>query len=250
MVATIQYKNTSFKVDFSKPIDISIPLKGKPDNVNAWYLPPPKIAPVSADGWVGSVAEGADVNFNTIWFSPHAHGTHTECVGHITEEHYSVNRHLTQFMFVAKLITVAPGKVNDDYVITKKQLQNALQNATPEALVVRTLPNDTSKLTRQYGHTNPPYFTEEAATFLREIGVLHLLVDLPSVDKEKDDGNLFAHKAFWDVYGQLRLNATITEFIYVPNHIEDGLYLVNLQIAPFENNASPSKPILYKIVTQ
>jgi hypothetical protein len=33
----------------------------------------------------------------------------------------------------------------------------------------------------------------------------------------------------------------------VPNSVEDGEYFLNLQIAPFENDATPSKPILYKI---
>jgi hypothetical protein len=34
----------------------------------------------------------------------------------------------------------------------------------------------------------------------------------------------------------------------VPNDIDDGTYFLNLQIAPFENDATPSKPILYKIL--
>jgi hypothetical protein len=35
--------------------------------------------------------------------------------------------------------------------------------------------------------------------------------------------------------------------IFVENEIQDGSYILNLQIASFENDASPSKPILYKI---
>jgi hypothetical protein len=35
--------------------------------------------------------------------------------------------------------------------------------------------------------------------------------------------------------------------IYVEDAISDGSYILNLQIASFENDASPSKPILYKI---
>jgi hypothetical protein len=73
------------------------------------------------------------------------------------------------------------------------------------------------------------------------------LVDLPSVDKEKDEGKLLAHNAFWNTDGPLRMDATITEFIYVPNDVADGEYLLNLMVAPFENDATPSKPILYKI---
>jgi kynurenine formamidase len=40
---------------------------------------------------------------------------------------------------------------------------------------------------------------EDAALFLHESGIKHLLIDLPSVDKEKDEGKLLAHKAFWNV---------------------------------------------------
>jgi kynurenine formamidase len=95
---------------------------------------------------------------------------------------------------------------------------------------------------------------EEAALFLRESGIQHLLIDLPSVDKEKDEGKLLAHKAFWNVSdvnnlnADARLEATITELIYVSDHVPDGSYLLNLQIASFENDASPSKPVLYAIM--
>ena len=37
------------------------------------------------------------------------------------------------------------------------------------------------------------------------------------------------------------------DYIYVRNEIEDGEYILNLQFASFENDASPSKPVLYKI---
>jgi len=88
---------------------------------------------------------------------------------------------------------------------------------------------------------------EEAATYLKSKGVKHLLIDLPSIDRERDDGELLSHNAFWNTNGKIRTEATITEFIYVSNSIEDGKYILNLQIAPFENDATPSKPVLYKL---
>ncbi len=91
-------------------------------------LDPPKIEPEIIDGENISVANGAVVNFNTITFNPHAHGTHTETVGHITEKVYSINKHLKQFFFLAEVITVAPEKLGEDYVISKKQLQFAIGN--------------------------------------------------------------------------------------------------------------------------
>ena len=249
MIATIQYNSKKYQIDLTQSIDISIPLIGSKDNVNVWYVDSPKIEPVTFDNdWVGSVEAGACINFNSIYFNPHAHGTHTECVGHITNKVYSINQHLKQFFFLAELITIPPEKIEDDFVITKRQLQFALGNKKRDAIVIRTLPNTKEKLSKQYSNTNPPYLAEDAAVLLKEKGVKHLLIDLPSVDREKDDGELLSHNAFWNTSGALRLDATITELIYVPNNIDDGTYFLNIQIAPFENDASPSKPILYKII--
>lgn len=248
MIATIQYSSKKLQIDLSKPLDISIPLRASTNNVNAWYLDQPKIEPVKDDEWVASVADGADVNFNNIWFNPHAHGTHTECVGHITKKVHSINQQLKQFFFLAEVITVAPEKKGKDFVISKKQLQFALGNKKRDAVVIRTIPNTIEKLSQHYSHTNPPYLLSEAAIYLRDKGVKHLLIDLPSVDKEQDNGELLAHNAFWNTAGRTRMDATITEFIFVPNTVLDGTYFLNLQIAPFENDATPSKPILYKVI--
>ncbi len=250
MKATIEFNNRHYEVDFSKPLDISIPIRGTKDNVNAWYQSHPEIKPVIDDGVEISVAAGASTNFNNIFFNPHAHGTHTECVGHITKEFHSVNENLKEFFFRAEVVTVAPEKMDDDWIISKKQLQYALGKKKRDAIVIRTLPNLSDKLTAQYSHTNPPYLSEKAIVFLRDSGIKHLLIDLPSVDKEKDKGTLLGHKAFWNIDGEIRYDATITEFIFVKNTIKDGAYLLNLQIASFENDATPSKPVLYQIVSK
>lgn len=255
MIATI---NNEFKIDLSKPIDISIPITNTDENPIAWYIEKPVIEPVVFDDWIGKVSEGkSSTNFNNITFNPHGHGTHTECLGHITREFYSINQSLKQFFFLAELVSIVPEMKGEDWVITKDQIKRALStqtllNTDIEALIIRTLPNFKIKKTLKYSNTNPPYLAEEAALFIRENGIQHLLIDLPSVDKEHDEGKLLAHKAFWNVKDVInlnadaRLNSTITEMIYVADEVEDGIYLLNLQIASFENDASPSKPILYR----
>ncbi|MEE9364182.1 MAG: cyclase family protein [Cellulophaga sp.] len=247
MQATIKHNSINYKIDLGQPLDISIPIKGDATDVNAWYLSSPTIEPHKEKGFVGKVTEGASTNFNDIYFNPHAHGTHTECVGHITKEFYSVNKSLNTFFFKAEVITIAPEKENNDFVISRKQLQYALGNKKREAVIIRTIPNLKDKLSKQYSNTNPTYMQKEAAEFLVQKGVKHLLIDLPSVDKEKDGGALLAHNAFWNTQGVVRHDATITEFIFVNNTITDGTYFLNLQVAPFENDASPSRPVLYKI---
>ena len=247
MIAAVTYRSKNYRINLLKPIDISLPLVGGETNVNAWYLKPPVIEPHSEQGFIGQVAQGGAVNFNDIQFNPHSHVTHTECLGHITEGFYSINKQLKNFFFLAELITVAPEENNGDFIISDKQLNYALGNHKPEALVIRTLPNVQSKKSMDYSNTNPPYLQETAIEFLVEHGIQHLLVDLPSVDRERDGGRLAGHKAFWGIEDKIRQNATITELIFVPNSIVDGTYLLNLQVAPFENDAAPSRTILYKI---
>ena len=256
MKATITYQNNSYTIDFNQPIDISIPLVSSESNPVAWYLDQPEIAPVVMGDWIGKVSEGqSSTNFNNIAFNPHAHGTHTECLGHITNAFYNINDTLKSFMFLAQLVTISPEtQANGDSIITLEQIKAVWENNNQKAFIIRTLPNTDSKLSAKYSHANPPFLAAEAATFLREQGIDHLLIDLPSVDKEKDNGALAAHKAFWNVTdvhnlnADARLDATITEMIYVANDINDGNYILNLQIASFVNDASPSKPVLYKLI--
>lgn len=254
MTAEIIYKNKIFKVDLTQPIDISIPLSNTDANPIAWYIDKPVIEPVKMGDWTGKVSEGASTNFNNIFFNPHGHGTHTECLGHITRDFYSINQVLKQFFFTAEVITVIPEMQDDDFVITMAQIEKALEDKTPEAIVIRTQPNSVEKKSKNYSNTNPPYLLEEATQYIRKTGVKHLLIDLPSVDREQDEGRLVSHKAFWNVQDINNLNAdarhdaTITEMVYVPGDVADGSYLLNLQIASFENDASPSKPVLYRIL--
>lgn len=249
MIATIFHRGKDFKVDFFKPIDISIPLSTDKNCVSAWYVSPMKLEPVVNGNWVGDVNQGGSVNFRNITFNPHGNGTHTECVGHISKEFYTINKNLQRFLFVAELITILPTQLeNGDYVITKKALQICLHDViAPEALVIRTLSNGVNKLTHQYSNTNPPYILKEGIEYLNELGIEHLLIDMPSIDRELDEGKLEAHHTFWNYPTNTQLHKTITEFIYVPNEVYDGTYILNLQIASFENDASPSKPVLYKV---
>lgn len=247
MKTTIHHKNKELQIDLSKPLDISLTLSGDEKNPVAWYLQAPKIEPVEEGNWIGKVSEGASTNFNNIYFNPHGHGTHTECVGHITPEFHSINESLKIFFFKAKVVSIEPRPKGEDFVITRKQLEIVLQKGEIQALIIRTLPNSIAKRSKHYSHTNWAYLEEDAAEYIRECKVEHLLIDLPSVDKEKDEGKLLAHKAFWNYPKNIRFEASITELIYVPEKVKDGFYFLNLQIASFDNDAAPSKPVLYKI---
>jgi len=249
MEFTLVIDSQEYTVDLNKPIDLSIPLRNGDQNPTAWYCGPVKITPVEGNGFIGDVNRGGSVNFRDITFNPHGHGTHTECVGHISSEPYTINQCHDDPFYCALLITVKPQEMeNGDLVIFMNQIQPFThQLSMVKALIIRTLPNGTDKLTKNYSNTNPPYIHYSVTDFIVKSGIRHLLVDLPSVDREVDEGKLEAHHSFWQYPQNTRTNATITEMIYVPDEAKDGYYFLNLQIASFESDASPSKPVIYPI---
>jgi kynurenine formamidase len=117
-----------------------------------------------------------------------------------------------------------------------------------KALVIRTMPNTLSKLTQNYSGTNPPYLSHQAMQIIVDHGIEHLIVDLPSVDREQDNGKLVAHKTFWQTENVIRENATITELAFIPDSVSDGIYLLNLQVLPIHLDVSPSNPVLFALI--
>lgn len=247
MLATIQIDKKNYSVDFSKPIDLSIPLR-QGESVNAFHIPFARFEPIRVGGFVGSVQEGGSANCENLFLNAHGNGTHTECVGHISKDRITINQCLKQFVFVAKLVSIEPlSNADGDFLITKQQVEHFITDKKSDALIIRTLPNSVEKNIKNYSGTNPTYLHHEAARYIREQGIKHLLIDLPSVDREEDNGLLLAHKAFWNYPENPQLDSTISELIYVPDTITDGTYLLNIQIVSFESDASPSKPILYSL---
>lgn len=271
-------EDRKYKIDAGNPLSVAIPLKFGGAQPNAYDVEKATSKPCEAGDLIGDTRRGGSVNFEQVKFIPHCNGTHTECVGHITNERISVNDCLQDAFIPANLISVEPenaaetretyaAQLNEnDLLITRKAIEKALGNfeskenpkskiRNPKSLIVRTLPNDEGKLSRTYLEKIPPFFSTEAMRFINESEINHLLVDLPSIDRIFDEGKLSNHRIFWnvapgafEVSAESFINRTITELIYVPDAIEDGEYLLNLQIAPFEADASPSRPVLFRIL--
>ncbi|TGE21292.1 cyclase family protein [Hymenobacter aquaticus] len=251
MLATYPHLGQTYSFDPAQPLDISLPLAPGPDQVNCFWAEPVQFDTIRVGSFVGSVALGGSTNYQRVHLTPHGNGTHTECYGHISPDPAAtLNRCLRRFLFVAQLVSVAPRpQPNGDLVVLLADVQPLLEAAVarPEALVLRTLPNDETKRSRQYSGTNPTYLEPALAQYLVARNVQHLLLDLPSVDREEDNGELLAHHAFWQYPAQIRTHCTITELIFVPSTVSDGLYLLNLQVTSLELDASPSKPVLYRL---
>jgi len=262
--------NQEYIFDTDRVQDISIPLVFNGNQPNTYGVAHASSKAYQTDDFIGDTRKGGGCNFEQLVITPHCNGTHTECLGHITNKRFSIQEQLKDSLMPATLISVTPenavnsvdsykpDKEKEDVFISKDLLVKALLSVPKvfnKALVIRTLVNDDSKKARNYMEHEPPFFSLEAMKYIVELGVEHLLIDIPSVDRSFDDGNLNAHHIFWNVEAgsheagsKIALQKTITEMIYVDDKIEDGSYLLNLQIAPFVSDASPSRPLLYPLI--
>ncbi len=247
MNTILTIRDRSYKIDLDQPLSIGIPLNPFELNPACFYADQPSAKPMIFNNYVCSMEAGAPVNFYTLNIVPHGNGTHTECVGHISPNFEKVNQIIKNPFFLTELITLKPQVVKQDHVITAEMLSEQIQHKT-DTLIIRTLPNTPNKKQNNYTETNPPYVTPDAMTYIVANGYKHLLLDLPSVDKEKDDGAMISHKIFWNTNDTPDKYKTITELIYVDNKIKDGLYIMNLQISNIVLDAVPSNPILYDII--
>jgi len=225
---------------------------------NAFWAQPFRAEPVRMGDFVGATALGGVVNFFDWWLNPHGNGTHTECVGHISKERIVLSDCLTHFAFFADVVTVAPRDLpapapfsGRDAVVTLDDVQAAVKSlstveAPALALVLRTAP-EAERRNRHWTGTNAPYVEAAACAWLADQGYEHLLLDLPSVDREADQGALAAHHAWWRYPHATRLQTTITEMIVVPDALPDGRYWLHMQVPQVAMDAAPSNPVLYKL---
>ena len=259
-----------WRADLAAPADLAIPLQFDGAQPSFFATEPARAAPLRAVSFTGDVRQGASCNCGVYTLAPHCHGTHTECAAHVTigGEHIAALTPVPPSLTV--LLSVRPvalGSASDagtvhasasDPVITRELLAAAAAPWLADpwvALVIRTLPNDPSKLQRVYAGPCPaPYFLPDAMQWIVERGVSSLVVDLPSLDRAEDGGVLAAHRIYWGLpFGErdpqlaARGRALVTELAYVPPAVPDGLYLLDLHVPAFDADAAPSRPVLYPV---
>jgi kynurenine formamidase len=260
----------TYGVDLNRPKNLAIPLHFDGPQPNFFGASRAHARPFRGDGFIGDTRHGGSCNVSEIYMVPHCNGTHTEAVSHIVHAEQAVFESLPQSLMPAVVISVTPVPASEsgevyrpatevqDAVITRAALVAEIADYRADeltALVVRTLPNEPLKKTAEYGdRQRPPFFTTDAMTYLMERGVQHLVVDIPSIDKMRDEGELTNHHIFWNVpegareaTHDMRLDKTITEMVFVDDEISDGLYLLNLQVPAFHADAAPCRPVIYSL---
>ncbi|MEP7313208.1 MAG: cyclase family protein [Pseudomonadota bacterium] len=261
----------SCSIDFSKGVSLAIELAFNGPQPRHFGAPPATSTPFVIGGFNGEVSRGASCNCRSLTLVPHCNGTHTESVGHLTVTGESLHGFVPAGPLPALLLSLRPQRAAesgedsepqpqpDDLLLTRADLRNAWPAQLPfqpTALLLRTLPNDVSKLQRDYSGGNPPFLSRQLATEIVALGITHLVLDLPSADRSDDGGRLTAHRIFFGLppgsarhADASRPHSTITELAWMPDSLLDGCYALQLQLPAFSGDAVPSRPVLFPLVT-
>ncbi|MGA7825305.1 MAG: cyclase family protein [Steroidobacteraceae bacterium] len=269
MKARVELDAGALEVDLARPVSLAVELDFAGPQPRHFNAPRASSRPFAVPGFAGSVADGASCNCEVLSLIPHCNGTHTECVGHLTRERLDAWRVVPVQPLPAVVLSVSPQSAGaarestdlapqlHDLLITRETLARAWPERAPFAalaLALRTLPNGPDKRTRDYSDGTAPYLTRAAAEWLVARGILHLIVDLPSIDRAHDQGRLTAHRIFFGLppgsthlADAARPGATVTELAFIPEAVKDGAYLCQLQVPAIGGDAVPSRPLLYPL---
>ena len=253
-----EWSGRQFAADLSRPVSIAIPLDFAGPQAACFDAPPASSRPLFA---------GLSCNCETLTLAPHCNGTHTECVGHLTEDRVAVSERVPGGLVLALLVTLAPvsaaasGEGSDpepapgDRLVTAAALEGAsgrFDGARPGAMILRTAEAASGPHRSYRGAAPAPYLSRQAAAWLVARDIQHVVFDLPSADRADDGGRLTAHRVFFGLpqgsrrsRDASRPQASITELAWIDASIPDGWYLLDLQMPAFLSDAAPSRPLLY-----
>lgn len=269
VLATLVFGGTSVCVDLARAVDLSLGPDRAGSGPRHFSAPPAQFTPWHTRDFAGDVNLGGSCNCARMQIIPHCHGTHTECLGHLTREPCDVIDVLPNEPVAALVLSVLPVQgaataeictppaITADQLITAAALRSAWPAALalrPQALIIRTLPNSVEKRTRDYSNGRAAYFTRDAMQFIVSRDVEHLVVDLPSLDRSHDQGLMTAHRVFFGMapgsqtrHGATRAACTVTELAFVPDSVRDGLAVLLLQAPRLPGDALPTRPMLYAL---
>ena len=269
MIAELAFGGHKLRVALDRGVSLAIPVDFAASGPRHFGAEAPRATPFAIGSFTGSVATGASANCSSITLTPHCQMTHTESVAHLTREPGDAWRVVPRGMLAAVVVSVTPEPAREstestdpqpwgtDVLITRRRLRAAwpmVRMADPTAAIIRTLPNEASKRSRDYSAIVPPYLTREAVEWLVEKRIEHLVLDVPSLDRTHDEGRLVGHRLFFGLPpgstargDAARSRATITELAFIPDEVSDGPCALVLAVPAIGGDAVPSQPIVYPL---
>eukprot|EP01083_Nonionella_stella_P087340 242949_1 len=244
--------------DLNQGIDLSSCLYDDPPIVDVFGLPSETRKQLYS-------LDNTSVNVDQLTICCHNNRTHTESTKHIYSDGLNVSEcNPSNSFFGCILISVTPipvHRLNDneykydcgenidrynDWIITKSMIVEKIRSlkSVPslfkQAIFIRVEDRVNNQMIDLNKHW--PFLSNDAMQYLHDNISNVFGINLSSVDRMVSPK--VPNHRIW--FGDPKSTRLITECLSIPNNISDGLYMLNLQLAPIANtDAVPTRPILY-----
>ena len=184
-----------------------------------------------------------------INFCPHVHGTHVETAAHIDLSGKSTLSRLDELLplLFARLVDCSDIALSGMISFSDDlEYDDEIQ-----ALIIRTGWLNSILTNQQQATENvSPFIPDSLIEWLyaRFPCIKVLLIDSLSVDPQRDEGKLLAHRAFFrqDHNGNYPLRF-IVELCNIPKDLSIGRYALALNAAAVDTDGIPCRPVIYPI---
>jgi hypothetical protein len=178
MIGEVTIAGQRYRVDFSRPRPIAIPLDPHGPQPAFFTERPASARPLRVGDYVGSVSLGGSCNAEEISLVPHCHGTHTEGIGHVSSHPVAVQECIYPGPSLAMLVSLE-STPDAQPLLPHTDLAaciDAFWRDGTEAIVIRTLPNQRAKSHTDYAAAPYPVLEAGAIGLLAELPLKHLLI--------------------------------------------------------------------------
>lgn len=248
------------RFSLGEPVRVSreVLFSPQPKTPNAFYLPKASAKTVEFEGqFIGDVKRGGSCNVDILSYVPHGI-THLETSAHVlspdsnppTVKDIPPDR-LSGVVYLVDLTALPEETKTIPWQAVQKKLA---QNKLPVRMLA--LKTRSSLLPQDYDFSGKDFLalSEDAAKGIHDYGIQCLLLDLPSIDPEHDEGKLLAHRA-WFGLPRTGINAedkekrALVELAWFGD-LEEGYYYAAITPPSFQANAVTTGIVFNRLIIE
>lgn len=250
----VKTNNTYYQLENARRVSRSVKFHPVTKNSNAYGLADVKNTLTYA------AKESGCCNVNVLEYCPHKI-THMETAAHIMAREASPPtaldipvQHLEGVLYLADFSGMEP---KSGALITEDQMHQKLQKID-RPISMLALKTPASNLNEHYDFSGKDFMalSEQAARMIHDFGknkhaIQCLVLDLPSIDPEHDNGNLLAHRAYFGLpakgfTGIIKEKRALVELAWLQG-MDEGYYYAVVTPAKFQANAVHTEVTLWKM---
>lgn len=259
LIEVLDKRKSIHRFSLANPVKVSrdVLFSPEPKTANAFYLPTANAKTVEFEGqFIGDVNRGGSCNVDVLSYVPHGI-THLETSAHVLspDAHPPTVKDIPPDRLTGLVYLIDLTDLPEDTKTIPWQAVNEKLEKLEFSIRLLALKTRGSQLPQDYDYSGKDFLalSEQTAKGIHDFGIQCLLLDLPSIDPEKDEGKLLAHRAFFGlpstgIEANDREKRALVELAWFDG-LEEGYYYSYITPPSFQANAVTTGIIFHPLIS-